>query len=98
MVREPSFRELMSAKRRFIVTVTGLALTFYLGVNVLAGFAPGFMSQRVLGALNVGYVLILALYVMTWAIALIYVRVANRTFDSKAADAIASLEKRKGVR
>ena len=98
VVREPSFRELMSAKTRFIVTVTGLALTFYLGVNVLAGFAPGFMSQQVLGPLNVGYVLILALYVMTWAIALVYVRVANRTFDSKAADAIASLENRKEVR
>ncbi|MDP9429743.1 MAG: DUF485 domain-containing protein [Actinomycetota bacterium] len=98
VVREPSFRELMSAKTRFIVSVTVSALTFYLGVNVLAGFAPGFMSQRVVGALNVGYVLILALYVMTWAIALIYVRVANRTFDSKAADAIASLEKRRRVR
>ena len=95
VVREPSFRELMSVKTRFIVSVTALALTFYLGVNVLAGFAPGFMSQRVVGALNVGYVMILALYVMTWAIALIYVRVANRTFDSKAADAVASLEKRR---
>jgi uncharacterized membrane protein (DUF485 family)/nucleotide-binding universal stress UspA family protein len=98
IVREPSFRELMSVKTRFIVSVTALALTFYLGVNVLAGFAPGFMSQGVLGALNVGYVLILALYVMTWLIALIYVRVANRTFDSKAADAVASLERRRGVR
>ena len=98
VVREPSFRELMSVKTRFIVSVTALALTFYLGVNVLAGFAPEFMSQRVVGALNVGYLLILALYVMTWAIALIYVRVANRTFDPKAADAVASVEKRKGAR
>jgi uncharacterized membrane protein (DUF485 family)/nucleotide-binding universal stress UspA family protein len=98
VVGEPSFRELMAVKTRFVVTVTALALTFYLGVNVLAGFAPGFMSQRVLGALNVGYVLILALYVMSWVIALVYVRVANRTFDPKAADAVASLENRRGAR
>lgn len=98
VVREAPFRELMSVKARFIVSVTAVALTFYLGVNLLAGFAPGFMSQRAVGALNVGYVLILALYVMTWTIALIYVRVANRTFDSKAADAIASLEKHRSAR
>ena len=98
VVREPSFRELMSVKARFIVSVTALALTFYLLVNVLAGFAPGFMSQPVVGAFNVGYVLIVALYVMTWAIALIYVRVANRAFDPKAADAIASVEKHRSAR
>ena len=97
-VREPSFRELMAVKTRFVVSVTALALTFYLGVNVLAGFAPGFMGQQVVGALNVGYLLILALYVMTWVIALIYVRVANRTFDAKAADAVSSLEARRGHR
>lgn len=98
VVREPSFRELMSVKARFVVSVTAVALTFYLLVNVLAGLAPGFMSQRVVGAFNVGYVLIVALYVMTWVIALIYVRVANRTFDPKAAEAIASLEKHRSAR
>ncbi len=98
VVREAPFRELLSLKARFVVSVTAVALTFYLGVNVLAGFAPGFMSQRAVGPLNVGYVLILALYLMTWAIALVYVRVANRTFDPKAADAIATLEKHRSPR
>lgn len=98
VVREAPFRELVSVKTRFIVSVTAVALTFYLGVNVLAGFAPGFMSQRAVGPFNVGYVLILALYLMTWTIALVYIRVANRTFDPKAADAITSLEKHRSVR
>ncbi len=44
-------------------------------------------------ALNVGYALIIALYVMTWVVALVYVRVANRTFDAKAAEAVAAFEK-----
>lgn len=92
MVREPAFRELMSMKARFVVPITVLALAFYLTVNVLAGFAPDFMSQSVFGAFNVGYALIGALYVMSWIIAILYVRIANGKFDSKAADAIASLE------
>ena len=98
VVREAPFRELMSVKARFIVSVTVVALTFYLGVNVLAGYAPGFLSRRAVGPLNVGYVLILALYVMTWSIAALYVRVANRIFDPKAADAIAALDKHRSAR
>jgi uncharacterized membrane protein (DUF485 family) len=93
VVREPSFHELVSVKARFLVPVTVVALAFYLGVNILAGFARGIMSESAVGALNVGYVLIIVLYVMTWVIALVYVRVANRTFDTKAAEAAAALEK-----
>ena len=92
LVREPAFRELMAMKARFVVPVTVFALAFYLIVNVLAGVARDFMSQSVFGAFNVGYVLIGALYVMSWIIAILYVRIANGKFDSKAADAIASLE------
>ncbi len=93
VVREPAFHELVSLKARFLVPVTVVALAFYLGVNLLAGFARGFMSESAVGALNVGYVLIIALYVMTWVVALVYVRVANRTFDTKAAEAAAAFEK-----
>ena len=92
MVREPAFRELMAMKARFVVPITVVALAFYLTVNVLAGVARDFMSQSVLGAFNVGYALIGALYVMSWIIAILYVRIANGKFDSKAADAVASLE------
>lgn len=93
VVCEPSFRKLMSAKTRFLVPVSVLALAFYLAITVLAGFARGFMSQSVVGAFSVGYFLIVVLYVMTWVIAVVYVRVANRSFDPKAEDAIAGLAK-----
>ncbi len=92
MVRQPAFRELMSMKARFVVPVTVFALAFYLTVNVLAGYARDFLSQSVIGSFSVGYVLIVGLYVMSWVIAVLYVRMANGKFDSKAADAIADLE------
>jgi len=95
MVHEPSFRELVSAKTRFVVPVGVLTLGAYLGVTALAGYARGFMSQSVVGAFSVGYLLIFGVYVMTWAVALVYVRVANRRFDPKAAEAIADLEARR---
>jgi uncharacterized membrane protein (DUF485 family)/nucleotide-binding universal stress UspA family protein len=95
MVDQPSFRELMAMKARFVVPVTVFALAFYLTVNALAGFARDFMSQSVIGALSVGYLLIIALYVMSWVIAVLYVRIANDKFDSKAADAIAGVAARR---
>lgn len=93
MVREPAFRQLLAMKWRFIVPVIAVSLAAYLVVNLLAGYARGFMSQSVSGAFSVGYVLIVGLYVMTWAISVAYVRVANGRFDSKAAEAVADLER-----
>ena len=92
MVAMPSFRELMAMKARFVIPVTVFALVYYLAVNLLAGFGRGFMSESVFGAFSVGYVLIVGLYVMSWVIAVLYVRIANGRFDAKAADAIEGLE------
>ena len=87
-VRDSSFKELLAAKARFLGPVIAFYLACYLGVTLLAGFAPGFMSRRVLGAVNIGYVLITGIYVMAWVVALLYVRIANQRFDPKAAAAV----------
>ncbi len=89
-VRDPSFRDLIATKARFLVPVIVFYLAFYLGITLLAGFAPGFMARRVVGAVNVGYLLIIAIYVVVWILALVYVRVANTTFDPKAASVAAN--------
>lgn len=93
--RQPAFRDLISAKVKFLVPLVIFYLVFYLSVTVLAGFAPGFMAQRAVGPINVGYLLILVTYVMALIVALVYVRVANRSFDPKADRAIEDLHARK---
>lgn len=90
-VRLPSFRSLLRAKLRILVPLAVLYLAFFLGISLAAGFAKPFMTQKVFGPLNMGYALIIATYVMSWLIALFYVRVANRDFDAKACAAIAEL-------
>lgn len=89
--RHPSFRALISAKTRFLVPAIACYLVFYLGLTLLAGFAPDFMAREVIGAVNVGYLLIFATYALVWILAVVYVRVANNTFDPNAATAIESL-------
>lgn len=92
---DPSFRTLMSAKVRFLVPALILSLGFYLLTTVLAGLAPGFMAQRVVGPLSLGYLMVFATYVIAWGVALVYVRVANRSFDPKAADAVSVLQEQR---
>lgn len=84
---EPSFRALIRAKVGFIAPTMIIYLTLYLGLTLLAGFAPGFMSQPVLGPINLGYLLIFITYVVVWIVTLAYVRVANRRFDHLANEA-----------
>lgn len=88
IAEEPEFRRLVRAKRRSAVPALVVGVGFYLAISVMAGYAPSFMSASVSGAVNVGYVLIFALYVLTWLIAVLYVRRANRTFDRLAAAAV----------
>ncbi len=97
-VREPSFQALLSAKARFLIPAVVFYLVFYLGITLLAGFAPGFMARPVVGSVSVGYLLILATYAMVWILAVGYVFVANNTFDPKVAAVIDALHRGKDQR
>lgn len=77
----------MRARRRSSRAALVIGLGFYGVVSLLAGFAPSLMSERVAGAVNVGFLLILATYVLTWVVAVVYVRHANRVHD-KLTDAV----------
>lgn len=89
-VRSPSFTKLLALKAQCVWPLLAASFTYMVAVTLLAGYAKPFMAQKVAGAFNVGYLLILLAYVWCWAVALIYVATANRRFDSQAA--MAALE------
>ena len=77
----PGFRELVRRPRRFIVPATLFLLTWYFGLILLAGYAPGFMGEQFLAdGLTVGYALALSLCAMVWGLAWWYLRKADREF------------------
>src|SRR4051812_14699844 len=80
--RTPGFRKLVHRRRRFVVPATIFFLAWYFGFIVLAGYAPDFMGEKFLAdGLTVGYVLALSQFVMTWGLAWLYLRKADREFD-----------------
>ena len=83
-------RSLVAAKLRFLVPMTIIFMVGYIGLTVIAGFAKGLMAVKVVGSLNLGFALIAFNYVLSWALALVYERIANKIFDPLASRAAAA--------
>jgi uncharacterized membrane protein (DUF485 family) len=78
---------LVAAKLRFLVPMTIIFMVGYIGLTVIAGFAKGLMGVKIVGSLNLGFALIGFNYVLSWALALVYERIANKIFDPLASRA-----------
>jgi uncharacterized membrane protein (DUF485 family) len=83
--RSPQFRELIAARRRFVLPATIFFLSWYIGFILLAGYAPDFMARSVYEGLTVGYCLALTQFVMVGALGLMYLRRSERVYDPLAA-------------
>ena len=55
------------------------------------GYAPEFMSTRVIGVVNLAYLFALSQFFMAWMVAYLYVKAANN-FDRLAKDIIKEAE------
>jgi uncharacterized membrane protein (DUF485 family) len=81
------FRNLLKAKKRFIIPAMIFFVVYYFALPVLIGYARPFMEKRVLGPVNLAYLFALSQFFMAWIIAALYVRAAAR-FDRMAAGVI----------
>jgi len=73
----PEFRQLIAAKRRFIVPACVFFCAYYFALPVLVGWAPDLMRTRVIGPVNVAYLFALSQFFMAWIVAILYVRAAS---------------------
>jgi uncharacterized membrane protein (DUF485 family) len=87
--QSPEFQELVKKRRSFVVPALAFVFFWYFGFVALAGYAPDFMGERLVGGVTVGYVLALSQFIMTWFLGWLYLRKADTVFDplaKKAAD------------
>ena len=82
--QSPEFRELIAARRRFVLPATIFFLAWYIGFILLAGYAPDFMARSVYEGLTVGYCLALTQFVMVFALGIMYLRRSERVYDPLA--------------
>jgi len=90
-----AFNDLMATKRIFIVPAFIFFVVYYFALPVLVGYAPEFMSTKVMGPVNLAYLFALSQFFVAWIIAGLYVRAAN-DFDRLAKDILEKAENGKG--
>jgi uncharacterized membrane protein (DUF485 family) len=87
------FKSLIAAKRKFIAPAVIFFIIYYFALPALVGYAPGLMSRRVFGVINLAYLFALSQFFMAWIIAALYVRAAGR-FDEMARKIVHQLQGR----
>lgn len=87
-----SVKTLIAEKKKYLIPMTIIFMVAFMGPVILAGFARETMGMRVWGAFNLGFLLIALNYLLSWGLALVYVRVANNVFDPLAAKAVSQLK------
>lgn len=91
------FKALVRAKRRFIIPATIFFIVYYFALLILIWLAPGLMSRRVFGVVNIAYIFALSQFFMAWILALLYVRAANK-HDRMARDIVTGSNRHRGGR
>lgn len=76
----PEFRTMVRAKLRFIIPAAIFFVVYYFALPVLVGYAPGLMSKKIFGVINIAYLFALSQFFMAWIIAALYLRAAAK-FD-----------------
>jgi uncharacterized membrane protein (DUF485 family) len=79
------FQDLMATKKLFIVPAFIFFVVYYFALPVLVGYAPRFMSTKVVGQVNLAYLFALSQFFVAWLIAWLYVKAAS-DFDRLAKD------------
>ena len=76
----PDYRRLIAQKTRFVVAATAFFVVYYFALPVLVGYWPELMERQVWGAVNWAYLFAFSQFLMAWALAYLYIRIARR-FD-----------------
>ena len=84
---------LIAEKLRYLVPMTIVFVASYVGLTALAGFAKGVAGAKVVGSVNLGFVLIAFNYLLSWLLAILYGLIAKANFDPLAARSALNLSR-----
>ncbi len=85
------FKDLLRAKRRFIIPAMGISILYYFALPVLVGWFPELMKKKIGGGANLAYLFALSQFFMAWIVAGLYVAKAG-AWDKAAARLVTQSE------
>jgi uncharacterized membrane protein (DUF485 family) len=96
VIADPRFQKLHRRKSTILWGLMAFSVIYYFLLPIGAAYYQDLFKVRVWGVVNVGILFALSEFVVAWAIALWYSRVANREFDQMAAEIAADYTRRAG--
>lgn len=78
---DADFQALLRKKLRTIAPMFVVYIVAYLGLSTLAGFARPLLGEKVAGAANLGFAIILGNYLLAWALAIAYALITAKEHD-----------------
>ncbi|MGO8820595.1 MAG: DUF485 domain-containing protein [Desulfomonilaceae bacterium] len=92
IARNPKFKELRRRKEKFLFGWWIVSAVIFVIFLVVANLGRKVYGWCVIGDINLGYLLVLALFVYCWFIAGYYASWANRFSDKMTADLVEELK------
>lgn len=89
----PKFKKLVTRKRIVLSGLMLFSVCYYFLLPLGAAYYPGLFKEQVWGPVNVGILFALSEFVVAWAVAVIYSRIASKEFDLLASEIVAEAEK-----
>jgi uncharacterized membrane protein (DUF485 family) len=86
------FKALVAQRRRVVVPCLAVFVVVFGTFTVLASWGRHFMARQIVSGFTIAYAFALGLIVMTWLLALIYIRASNARIDPLAKAVVDSVE------
>ena len=87
------FKKLVTRKRIVLSGLMLFSVCYYFLLPLGAAYSLGLFKEQVWGPVNVGILFALSEFVVAWAVAVIYSRIASKEFDLLASEIVAEAEK-----
>ncbi|WP_442599686.1 DUF485 domain-containing protein [Neobacillus sp. D3-1R] len=82
IAQSPSFQELLSAKKKFILPITIFFFCFYFLLPIMTSYST-VLNNKFIGDITWAWVFAFAQFIMTWALCMLYSKKAAK-FDELA--------------
>ena len=94
VIADPRFQTLHRRKSKVLWSLMAFSVVYYFALPFAAAYSQDFFKVQVWGVMNRGLLFALSEFVIAWAVAYYYSRVANRDFDRLAAEIAADVAQR----
>jgi len=81
LAHDPDFNAFAARKQKVVSALLGVSLVLFFAYPVVCGFFPELLTPKVFGAVNIGLLFTIAEPLSAFALALLYVKLANTGFD-----------------